>query len=82
LFALSIVFAIFTLAIIPLVAEQLKDDPSSIYDIEATYTLFPGGGPTLTSRLKSFCWLQHVCFLLGIVLFAYRAIFRVVGPVL
>ena len=64
-FALSVVFAIFTLALIPLVEEQRLTN-GSIYDVRAKFSL--GGDREL--RLKQVCFPQHVLFLLGIVLYA------------
>jgi hypothetical protein len=64
--ALSVVYGIFTLALIPLVAEQRRATPS-FYDVEATFKLF---GCTLRRRLKQFCLPQHVLFLLGILAYA------------
>ena len=73
LFTLSVVLAIFTLALIPHVAERLGDDENSIYDIEITYKALPNGWER-KSKLKSFCWWQHVTFLLGIVVYAIGVI--------
>ena len=73
LFALSIVLAIFTLALLPHVAERLRDDNKSIYDIEVNYCVLPKTW-NRTSKLKSFCWWQHVTFLVGIVVYAIGAI--------
>lgn len=65
-FAISVICAIFTLALIPLVAEQRGQTPS-FYDVEAKFNLFCG---TYRRRLKAFCFPQHVFFILGIVLYA------------
>jgi predicted kinase len=64
--ALSVVFGIFTLALIPLVAEQ-RSAEKSFYDVEATFTLF---GRQRTRKLKWACFPQHVFFILGIVEYA------------
>lgn len=67
LFALSTVFAILTLALIPHIAELIEDDtgkkPKSIYDVSWT-----GWGVRL--RLTHLCLPQHALFLLGIVMYA------------
>lgn len=65
-FALSIVFGIFTLALIPLVGEQRTKEPS-FYDVRAKYKLF---GHERDSLLKHFCLPQHIFFLVGILLYA------------
>jgi hypothetical protein len=62
-FAGSIIFAIMTLALIPHVAEDLKDSDSSIYKVYWR-------GWWVELRLTRLCFLQHVLFLLGIVLYA------------
>jgi len=67
---LSIIFGIFTLALIPLVAEQLKDDERSIYDVEVSFKVHWLWGRERRAVLKRYCWPQHVLFLLGIVLYA------------
>src|SRR4029434_7251667 len=70
--ALSILFGIFTLAIIPLVTEQIKKDKKSVFDIRARFKLFYiFGGPKPKAGLKIFCWPQHVFFLVGIALYVY-----------
>jgi hypothetical protein len=64
--ALSIVFGIFTLALIPLVQEQREQDTkasSSNYEVRAS---FWGG----RLRLMHVCFPQHVLFIIGIVLYA------------
>ena len=74
LFALAVVFAILTLALIPHIAEKIEDDPEpkrkSIYDV-----CWPGWGVRL--RLTHLCLPQHVLFLLGIVMYAAGTAF---GP--
>src|SRR5262249_37403106 len=68
-FALSIVFGIFTLALIPLVQEARQTNTAttitSNYSIHGEFWLF---GPRRL-RLKSVCFPQHVFFLFGIVVF-------------
>src|SRR6267378_437855 len=70
--ALSVVAGIFTLAMIPLVTERLRDDSKSIYEVEGTFTIWWMRGPLQSARLKHFCWPQHVLFLVGIALYAAR----------
>ena len=77
--ALSIIAGIFTLAMVPLVTERLRDDPKSIYEVEGKFTLWPKGGCEYSMRLKPFCWPQHVVLLVGIVLYAARFILKADG---
>jgi hypothetical protein len=65
-FALSVVFAIFTLALIPLVAEQ-RQPKQSIYEVCAAFNLI---GPRCL-YLKTVCFPQHFLFLAGIALYAF-----------
>jgi len=62
-FALSILFAILTLALIPPVAE-LIDGTQSIYKVK-----WHGWG--LDNRLTYYCFPQHLLFLIGVMLYAY-----------
>ncbi len=64
-FALSAIFAIFTLALIPLVAEQRQLN-ESIYDVHAQFNLIG----IRRRKLKSVCFPQHVFFIMGIALYA------------
>lgn len=64
--ALSIVFAIFTLALIPLVAEQ-RPGGASFYAVKAEYKLLCW---TCQTKIKTCCFPQHVAFLVGIVSYA------------
>jgi hypothetical protein len=75
-FCLSIVFAILTLALIPLVGERLVAG-SSIYDIEARFTIFWLWGPEGGAKLKWVCWPQHVFFLAGIIVFSVGSMLHV-----
>ncbi len=69
----SVMFAIFTLALIPLVAEQLKPN-QSIYDVEAGCQPLPRFR-LITLKLKSVCWPQHVLFIAGIIAYAGGTIY-------
>jgi hypothetical protein len=66
---ISIIFAIFTLALVPLVGEQLRDG-ASIYSTRVAFRLFWLWGPEVSAVLKSFCWPQHVFFLAAVVVFS------------
>ena len=68
-FGLSIIFAVFTLALIPLVAEQITAKSTSIYDISATFKPFWLWGEARAISLKVVCWPQHVLFISGILLY-------------
>jgi hypothetical protein len=71
--AVSIAFAIFTLALIPVVAERLKVGFGSIYDVRPSFDLFFVWVKVEWVRLKHVCWFQHVFFLIGILLFTIGA---------
>lgn len=63
-FASSIVFAIFTLALIPLIAEQKKSG-EDIYQVKPDCWICIMG-----IKLRSVCLPQHLLFLAGILLYA------------
>jgi hypothetical protein len=71
-FAISAVFGILTLAVIPVVAEEIREDTKSIYDVEATFRLFWMWGDELRTSLKWVCWPQHVSFIIGILAYAAK----------
>jgi hypothetical protein len=73
--ALSIVFGIFTLALIPLIGEQRMNE-SSFYDVRAKYKLL---GHERNNRLKHFCLPQHIFFLVGILLYAVGTAWEACG---
>lgn len=73
-FGVSIVFAVFTLALIPIVGETLSADTKSIYDVEAEFKTIWYWGPTYKFKLKWVCWPQHVFFLAGILIFSVGSI--------
>src|SRR5262245_40690318 len=83
-FAFSIAFAVFTLALVPLIAEKIASGGvNSIYEVEAKFYVLPDFFPrTLTDgwpreiKLKSMCWLQHVLFLLGVAFFTFWSFTR------
>jgi hypothetical protein len=69
-FGFSIVFGIFTLALIPLVAEKISGSEASFYEIRPEFNLFwicPT--PITCVSLKTVCWPQHVLFIVGIGIF-------------
>jgi len=71
----SIVFAIFTLALIPIVAEQIASPPaaSSFYAVKANFRWLWLWGPEMELPLKAVCWWQHVLFLAGVIAFTAGA---------
>jgi hypothetical protein len=88
-FCLSVVFAILTLALIPLVSENCRSGTKSIYDVEVQCEPIPGvtlkrwriPGVTLKRcKLKWVCWPQHVFFLAGIIFSVGSIIARPFDP--
>jgi hypothetical protein len=73
LFAFSVVLGIFTLALIPVVTEDLAEDAESFYYEKGSFHLWPWKGGSYHIRIKWFCWPQHASFLIGIVCFAIGA---------
>ena len=69
---LSTVFAMFTLALIPLVAEQ-QAEGQSFYDVSAKFRLF---GRLRTMPVKRVCLPQHVLFITGILSYVVWACLR------
>jgi hypothetical protein len=73
--AASVMFAIFTLALIPIVAEmiakgeRISREIESFYDVKAKFTLWPYGRGLRYCKLKWVCWWQHVFFLAGIIVY-------------
>jgi hypothetical protein len=64
----SIILAIFTLALVPLLAEQLGDE--SIYKTPIRFHLF---GLSSTMYLTQVCRPQHTTFILGVIAYAVGA---------
>lgn len=64
--AISALLGIGTLALIPVIAGQLRDRDPSFYDIEAKCKLVWMCGPSIPMKVKYVCWPQHVSFMLGI----------------
>jgi len=71
--ALSTVFGIFTMSLIPIVAGRITDATTSFYDVPAPFRLFWLWGPEFSLRIKAVCWPQHILFLAGIIAFAVHA---------
>jgi hypothetical protein len=72
--ALSIIFAILTLALIPVVAEQVNG-AGSFYDVNGKFRWFwgvPDNEQWVT--LKVVCWPQHIFFILGVASYAAAAL--------
>ena len=72
LLAASVVFAIFTLAFVPLVAENIEQG-QSIYRVKPEFS------PVIMFSVKFMtikwvCWPQHVLFILGIIIYAAGSI--------
>jgi hypothetical protein len=79
--AMSALFAIFTLALVPQVAELLTPNTASIYTVEPRFCLLFGellcmGGV----RFSYVVWPQHVLFLAGVGLFIWGTVERRIRP--
>ena len=73
LFGISVIFAIFTLALIPLVAEKIDEKPDSIYHINPKVKPFWFWGPSFPIVLQTVCWPPHITFILGIIFFVIHS---------
>jgi len=72
-FAISIVFAIFTLALIPHIGEDLAESDSSIYEVKWKWKGWKWckwKWLRRPLRLTHLCFWQHLFFLAGIVIYA------------
>ena len=74
----SIIFAISTLALVPIVGERIEDN-ESIYQVEAPFRLFWTKGNIHHAKLKHFCWPQHISFLAAIITFSSASISAAAG---
>ena len=79
-FAASIVFAVFTLALVPLVGEQIANGARSMYAVEAEFNVLWTIDSPWTLKLKHVCWPQHVMFILGIAFYAAWSFTRTDEP--
>ncbi len=69
---LSVMFAVFTLGLIPLVAEKIEPKTNSIYEVKAEFRLlWLWSGIKVSLPLKAVCWPQHVLFIAGILIYAF-----------
>jgi hypothetical protein len=73
---LSTVFGLFTMGLLPLVAETLTGTTESIYDVKGQFRTFVLGGREHSLPLKAVCWPQQVLFLTGILLYAVGHVMR------
>lgn len=67
---LSVAFGVFTLGLIPSVAETLTGTTESIYDVRGQFRTFVFGGRSHSLPLKAVCWPQQILFLTGVLLYA------------
>jgi hypothetical protein len=67
---LSVIFGLFTMGLLPLVAETLTGTTESIYDVRGEFRTFVLGGRSHSLPLKAVCWPQQVLFIAGIMLYA------------
>jgi hypothetical protein len=83
LLCFSVVFGIFTLALVPLVRENIArapvkgadSNPESIYDVKPEFRLFFGDSCMIKKlRIKHVCWPQHAAFILGVVFYSIASI--------
>jgi hypothetical protein len=79
--AFSVVCAMFTLALVPLVAEKITTTmaekmtttPPSIYEVTPSFRLLWHWGPEISMGLKTVCWPQHISFIVAIIVYAIAA---------
>ena len=72
-FAISVAFGIFTLALVPLVAEEV-DERTSIYSVTPSYARWnPVRLLCIPFRITFLCMPQHLFFLAGIALYVISA---------
>ena len=67
---LSVVFGLFTMGLLPLVAETLSGTTESIYDVRGEFRTFVLGGRNHSLPLKAVCWPQQVLFLTAVMIYA------------
>lgn len=68
--ALSIVFGVFTLGLIPRIMENIKDDSDSIFAVTTQFNILWFFWMSPPFKLKYVCWPQHVLFLVGVIIYA------------
>lgn len=73
---LSTVFGLFTMGLLPLVAETLTGTTQSIYDVKGQFRTFVLGGAEHSLPLKAVCWPQQVLFIAGILLYSVGHVMR------
>lgn len=66
----SVVFGLFTMGLLPSVAETLTGTTDSIYDVRGQFRTFVVVGARHSLPLKAVCWPQQVLFIAGILLYA------------
>ena len=66
-FGLSLIFGILTLALIPLIAEQLRDQDKSIYQVQARFSFLRR---PREAYLTQACRPQHLLFMIGVIVYA------------
>lgn len=70
LLALSAIFGVLALALVPLLAEQQSADATSIYKTRIRFSLF---GLNCSAFLTQACRPQHLSFMIGILLYGGAA---------
>jgi hypothetical protein len=64
----SVIFGIFTLALVPLISEQARKNDASIYSVKARFSIF---GFQRGAYLTQACRPQHVLFIAGIIVYCW-----------
>lgn len=64
----SVVFGIFTLALVPLISEQAQKNDTSIYSVKAKFSIFR---IPCHAYLTQACRPQHVLFIAGIIVYCW-----------
>ena len=70
-FTFSIMFGIFTLAMIPIITQAINEETTSFYEVFGKYKPFCIFKKEWSAKIKWFCWPQHFSFLAGIFVYAY-----------
>jgi len=66
----SVVFGLFTMGLLPSVAETLTGATDSIYDVRGQFRTFVIMGARHSLPLKAVCWPQQVLFIAAVLLYA------------
>ena len=67
-FGVSVIFGIFTLALVPLISEQAQKHDTSIYSVKARFSIFR---IPCHAYLTQACRPQHLLFIAGILVYCW-----------